>query len=125
VLKLLLIGAGGFVGAISRYTIGGMVQRGAEGSLFPYGTLTVNLAGCVAIGLVAGLAENRGVFSPDARAFLMIGMLGGFTTFSTFGYETYELIRTGQATMATANVFLQVVVGVAGVWIGHTASRML
>jgi len=125
VTKLLLVGAGGFIGAILRYTGGGLVQRVSEGSLFPYGTAAVNLLGCVAIGLVAGLTEYRGMFSPDTRAFVMIGLLGGFTTFSTFGYETYELLRSGQMTAAGANVLLQVVVGLVGVWLGHSAARFL
>ncbi|MGD8331543.1 MAG: CrcB family protein, partial [Acidobacteriota bacterium] len=107
------------------YAGGGFVQRLAEGSLFPWGTAAVNLVGCVAIGFVAGLVEYRGMFSSDARAFLLIGMLGGFTTFSTFGYETYELIRSGQMTAATANALLQVLVGIAGVWLGHSAARFL
>jgi CrcB protein len=125
VIKLLFVGAGGFIGAVLRYTGGGLVQRLSEGSLFPVGTAVINLTGCVAIGLVAGLAEYRGMFSPDARAFLMIGVLGGFTTFSTFGYETYELLRSGQMTAAGANVLLQVAVGLAGVWLGHSAARFL
>lgn len=123
--RLLIIGAGGFVGAVLRYAGGGLVQRFAEGSLFPWGTAAVNLIGCVVIGFLGGLVEYRGMFSTDARAFLMIGMLGGLTTFSTFGYETYELIRSGQMTAATANVLLQVLVGVAGVWLGHSAARFL
>ncbi|MGD8331301.1 MAG: fluoride efflux transporter CrcB, partial [Acidobacteriota bacterium] len=68
-MRLLFVGAGGFVGAVLRYAGGGFVQRLAEGSLFPWGTAAVNLVGCVAIGFVAGLVEYRGMFSSDARAF--------------------------------------------------------
>lgn len=125
VIKLFLIGAGGFLGAISRYVAGGVVQRTAGTSLFPYGTAAVNVAGCLAIGLAAGLAEYRGFFSPDTRAFVLVGVLGGFTTFSTFGFETYELVRTGQLTSAAVNVLLNVVLGLAGVWLGHSLARML
>jgi CrcB protein len=123
--QLALVGIGGFVGSVLRFAISGFAQRFDPEGSFPYGTLTVNALGCLAIGLLAGLAESRQLFGADLRAFVFLGVLGGFTTFSTFGYETYELMRTGQMAAATANVLLQVTVGVAGVWLGHSAARML
>ena len=124
-LKLILIGAGGFFGAILRYLGSGLGERLTSNALLPYGTMTVNLIGCVGIGLVAGLAEHRGVFSQSTREFLTIGLLGGFTTFSAFGHETYELVRRGQMTLAGTNVLLQVAAGIAGVWLGYSLSRMV
>jgi len=117
--KLLWVGVGGFLGTALRYAVGGALARLKAGWTFPLETLVINVAGCVAIGLLAGVAEARGVFSGTTRAFLFIGVLGGFTTFSTFGYETFQLLRGGQATAALVSVLLQVGLGIAGVWLGH------
>ena len=92
-VKLLIIGLGGFVGAICRYGLGGWVQR-LTGGTFPYGTLVVNVTGCFLIGFLLMLFEQRQLFSPTTRLFLTVGILGAFTTFSTFGYETLELLRS-------------------------------
>ncbi|MCP9449672.1 MAG: fluoride efflux transporter CrcB [Nitrospira sp.] len=118
-IKLLLIGTGGFVGSILRYLISGAVQTASQSIAFPYGTLAVNVIGCVLIGFFFELAEGRGLFSPDARAFLIVGILGGFTTFSTFGNETMNLLRDGEWALALLNVGAQVVLGIGGVWIGY------
>ena len=85
----------------------------------------VNLAGCALIGLLAGLAESRQLFGSELRTFAFIGVLGGFTTFSTFGYETFVLLREEDYIRAFVNVALHVVVGLALVWTGYalTASR--
>lgn len=122
--RLLLVGLGGFLGSVSRYLLGGLVQRAAPGLLFPIGTLAVNILGCLVIGFLAGLAETRGVFTPEARVFLMIGVLGGFTTFSTFGYETFQLLRDVQIGAAAVNVGLQVALGLLAVWSGHVLARL-
>ena len=121
----LLVGLGGFVGAISRHALQTFVHRFADSAHFPYGTTAVNLAGCLAIGVVGGLVEYRELFGPETRALIIVGMLGGFTTFSTFGYETYELMRAGQPGLASINVLVQVTVGIAGIWLGHSAVRFL
>ncbi|MCA1958902.1 MAG: fluoride efflux transporter CrcB [Nitrospira sp.] len=118
-IKLLLIGTGGFVGSILRYLISGAVQTASQSIAFPYGTLAVNVIGCFLIGFLSELAEGRGLFSPDARAFLIVGILGGFTTFSTFGNETMNLLRDGEWAMALLNVGAQVVLGLGGVWLGY------
>lgn len=123
--KLLLAGLGGLLGSSLRYLVGGWVHRMMNGALFPYGTLFVNATGCLAIGFLAGLAETRGLFSGEARVFLLIGVLGGYTTFSTFGYETFQLLRDGQGAMAASNMFLQILFGIAGVWTGAVLSRTL
>lgn len=79
-MQILLVGAGGFIGSALRYTVSGLVHRVIPFAGFPYGTLVVNLLGCLAIGLLAGLAESRQVIGPELRVFLFLGLLGGFTT---------------------------------------------
>jgi CrcB protein len=119
-IKLLIIGFGGFLGSVMRYLMSGAIQRWAGGIGFPLGTFAVNLVGCLLIGVLGGLAENRQVFGPELRMFLLIGVLGGFTTFSTFGYETFNLLRDGQMVSATGNAVLQVILGVTAVWAGYS-----
>lgn len=120
-----LVGSGGFVGALLRYGLSGLVHRQVPFATFPYGTLAVNLLGCLLIGVFAGLAESRQLFGPELRTFALIGLLGGFTTFSTLGYETFAMIRDDEYLLAVANVGAQVVLGLALVWAGYvlTASR--
>lgn len=120
----LLAGSGGFVGAAARYWIGGLVHRHL-GASFPLGTLVVNATGCFFIGLLGVLAEERLALSPAARVFWMIGVLGGYTTFSSFGYETMALLREGSSALALLNVAAQVVLGLFAVWCGALAARVL
>lgn len=122
--KVWLVGLGGFLGSILRYGIGGWVGRLKAGWTFPLETLLINVAGCLALGLLAGLSESRGVFSGATRAFLFIGLLGGFTTFSTFGYETFQLIRAGQWPAAALSTSLQILLGIGGVWAGYALTRL-
>jgi CrcB protein len=120
--RLLAVGLGGLIGSVSRYGISGGVHR-LVGVGFPYGTLSVNIVGCFLIGALTGLSEARGLFSPDARAFLFIGLLGGFTTFSSFAYETLALARNGQSMRVVVNVLLQVLACLFAVWAGDALSR--
>ncbi len=120
---LLLVGVGGFFGAIGRYAIGGGIQRAGPVAVFPLGTLAVNVAGCLAIGFLAGAADLRGVFQPETRALLFIGFLGAFTTFSTFAYETLALARDGDSLKAAANVLLHVTACLLAVWLGDVLVR--
>lgn len=121
--NLLLVGAGGFVGAVARYLLGGAVMHAAwswrlpVGS-FPAGTFTVNVGGCLLIGVLAGLAERHGMFGPQARLFLFTGLLGGFTTFSAFGLEATALLRRGEWWMAVLYAGASVVLGIGAVWLG-------
>ena len=93
-IRTLLVGAGGFLGAIARYGLGGLIHR-CTSTVFPAGTLAVNTIGCLIIGVLMSLVEDRQLLAPNTRVFLMIGVLGGFTTFSSFGYETVELLGWG------------------------------
>lgn len=121
--RVLLVGLGGFLGSILRYGVGGMVGRFKAGWTFPLETLLINVSGCVVIGVLAGLGESRGVFSAPTRAFLFIGLLGGFTTFSSFGYESFQLLRDGQWSAVALSTTLQIVLGIGGVWAGHAIAR--
>ncbi len=118
-LQAFLVGLGGFVGALCRYALSGAVHRGLPQTAFPVGTLVVNLAGCLLIGYLAGLADSRQLFAPEFRLFAFIGLLGGFTTFSTFGYETVALARDAGYAQAAANVGLHVVLGLTLVWLAY------
>ncbi len=124
-LNALLVGAGGSEGAILRYALGDVVHRQFPLATFPYGTLSVNLLGCLLIGAFAGLADSRQLFAPELRAFAFIGVLGGFTTSSTFGYETLPMARDGEHLRVACDVGVHVVVGLTLVWWvdGLTSSR--
>jgi len=117
--KFLLVGAGGFVGSVARFYLTAAVTRLTSASRFPAGTIAVNLAGCFAMGVLAGLAERRHLFTHDTRLFLLTGLLGGFTTFSAFAYETYFLGREHVWPSAFANVAIQVILGLALLAAGH------
>lgn len=121
--NVLLVGFGGFIGSAGRYLVSGWVQNLVDKPLLPFGTLVVNVLGCLLIGLLGGLAEAREIMHPNARMFVMVGILGGFTTFSTFGYETFALGRDGESFMALANIGSQVVLGLAAVWVGFALAR--
>ena len=116
---VLLVGTGGFLGSIARYLLSGWVQRIAQDSWFPYGTMTVNITGCLVIGLLAGLAESRGILSPNYRAFLLVGVLGGFTTFSSFSYDTVSLFGGGRTIAAVLNVAVQVLLGITATLLSY------
>ena len=122
--RLLIVGTGGFLGSVLRYATVSLSHRLLPGATFPYGTLVVNVAGCLTIGFLFGLSETRRLFGEELRLFLFIGLLGGFTTFSTFGFETHSLLRNGDVLRAAANILLHVLVGLAAVWIGHALSRL-
>ena len=122
-LRILLVGAGGCIGAISRYGLSGLVFHFFPGSHVFTGTLVSNLLGCFLIGLLAGLGDSRGFFSPEIRLLIFTGFLGGFTTFSTFGLETFGWIREGQPITAFTYVIVSVIAGLLLVWLGWTMTR--
>ncbi len=121
-VQILIVGMGGFVGAILRYGLSGWIHRFTN-SGFPYGTLAVNIIGCLLIGVLMGLVEYRPILSPGLRLFLTIGLLGSLTTFSTFGYETFELLRQKEFLHALANMALNGIVGLAAVAAGWTLAK--
>lgn len=116
----LLVGSGGFIGALLRYGLSGLIQGVAPLSTFPWGTVAVNLTGCLLIGVIAGLVELRQLLMPEVRLFTMIGVLGGFTTFSTLGFEAFALLRDAEYLRAVAYVGIQVFLGLALVWFGFS-----
>ena len=122
-LKYFLIGTGGFLGSVLRYWTSVHTYK-IFGEKFPYGTFVVNVLGCLLIGFIAELSENRFLISPELRIFLMIGFLGGYTTFSTFGYETFMLIQDKDYLTAFANIFFSVIVCLASVWIGTLIAKL-
>lgn len=128
---LFLVGLGGFLGAAGRYLVGqGMMDSSLE-ARFPVATLIVNVVGCALIGLIAGLAARQGGpgqlaenltpawLNANAEAFIMTGVLGGFTTFSAFGNETFQLLRRGDTLAALGYVGATVVLGLLAVWLGY------
>ncbi len=123
-MKWLLLFLGGGLGASLRFALATWVDQRAEVP-FPWGTLAVNAAGCFAIGLLATFADEHHVLSPGARLFLVAGVLGGFTTFSTFGLETWQLIEDRAMWTAAANVLASVGVGLAAVILGVLVAREL
>ncbi len=124
-IGVVLVGVGSLIGGVLRYGLSTWVYKALDNPWFPYGTLAVNLLGCLLIGLLSGLAEARAAFTPQARLFLFVGVLGGFTTFSSFALETFALARDSENLAALANIGLQTVLGLFAVWLGHTAAHAL
>jgi CrcB protein len=123
--KVILVGVGGFIGAIFRYALSGLVYRLAENPYFPYGTLAVNVLGCLIIGFLGGLAENSQIFNPEIRVLVFIGILGSFTTFSTFGYEIFTFLRDGQILASAANLISHIILGLGAVWLGYILAHSM
>ncbi len=121
-VKLLLIAIGGAFGSVARFLFSSAILR-ASGSLFPLGTFGVNIVGCVVFGAIAGAAEQRVQLAPDLRAFLLVGVLGGFTTFSAYAFESFSLLRDGQFAAAVVNIVGQVVAGLVGLWAGYVITN--
>ena len=119
--RILSVGLGGFVGAVGRYWLSGIAQQ--FGGRFPLGTLTVNLLGSFLLGLLATLFLEKVLVSQEMRLFLLIGVLGAFTTYSTFSYETLQLVRSDAWLMAGLNVLANVVGTLVAVWAGFTLAK--
>lgn len=115
--RLLLIFLAGGCGCLLRYGMAGWMQRLANGS-FPVGTMAVNLVGCVAIGFLASIFTGPVLVRSEYRLAILVGLLGGFTTFSSFAHETMMLVNDGQFGLAAINVALSNVLGLAGAWFG-------
>jgi len=113
---LVLVALGGSFGSICRYLLSTWLTRSAGG--FPFGTVAVNLLGCLLIGLFAGLAARHAWLNGEARLLLVVGVLGGFTTFSAFGLDSLHLLRRGEFLLALGYVGSSVLLGLGAVWIG-------
>ncbi|HMI53170.1 MAG TPA: fluoride efflux transporter CrcB [Candidatus Saccharimonadales bacterium] len=109
-MRLTLIAIFGAIGTLARYGLQGLVQV-RTGGTFPYGTLLINLLGCFFLGLIGQFTLNRMVISPDLRVAIAVGFFGGFTTFSSFGWETAKMIETGEWLRASTYVAASVVLG--------------
>jgi len=118
-IRILCVGMGGFLGAILRYVISGRVQEWSKSIDFPYGTLVVNLLGCLVIGLLSYLSETRSMFSPEVRLCVFVGLLGSFTTYSTFSNEAMVLLGDGKHLAALAYIGTHLFLGLGAVWLGH------
>lgn len=121
----MLIGTGGFIGAVLRYLVGNAAQTWSKAENYPTGTLVVNIIGCLVIGFLTHVGENNSIITPEARSFLFIGVLGAFTTFSTFSNETVNLFRQGQGFYSLINVAAHIFIGLAAVWVGRQAALIL
>lgn len=122
--KTILIALAGLIGTVLRYWLSGVVAR-QYGESFPWGTMAVNLIGCVGAGAVFFLTEERFVLNPTLRTVILIGLLGGFTTFSSYSLQTFALLRDGEFGMAILNVFTSNILGLFMVWIGYGLTRVL
>lgn len=123
-LKLFILGVAGALGTIGRYLLGGWVYRWL-GTEFPYGTLLVNVSGCLAIGFLGTLADERFLFGPQLRLVFLLGFLGAFTTFSSFSYETWNLFKDGELLQAGFNVFGTFAGCFVGLILGVFLARLL
>src|SRR5512146_1315859 len=122
--SILLVGIGGFVGSVARYLVA-VLFAGQISSVFPFATLTVNVVGCFVIGLLFGLSDRGNLLSPEWRMLLTTGFCGGFTTFSTFSYESLRLMQDGEYLYLAAYVLISVVVGLAATFVGITLIRSI
>jgi len=123
-VHLLIVGSGGFIGSIARYTLTLWVNETVTRGHSPLGTAVVNILGCFAIGLLAGLTETRALLGPEARLLILTGLIGGFTTYSTFEYETFALLRDGQMLRAMLNITGQFILGLAAVAFGYALAHI-
>lgn len=119
--NLLLVAAGGALGSCARYAISILLAPQVGVGRFPWATFTANTLGCLIAGLLLGLALRQGVVGAQLRVFLFAGFLGGFTTFSAFGVETFALLRRGDVALAGWNIAASVAIGLAALWIGFLA----
>ena len=122
--KILLIAVAGAMGSLARYGLGSVVQR-AVGVGFPWGTTVVNILGCLMFGIVWAVAEHRLELGSSFRVFALVGFMGAFTTFSTFQFETAQLLRDSQWLMACGNLLLQNSVGLTAIIAGMALGKLI
>jgi CrcB protein len=122
--RTILIGLAGLLGTLLRYWLSGLVAR-RYGETFPWGTITVNMVGCFVTGAVFNLTEERFLVNPTLRTVILIGLMGGFTTFSSFGLQTFTLLRDGEFGLATLNIGVSNALGILMVWLGYVLVKAL
>ena len=123
-LRVIFIGLAGLVGTLCRYWLSGVLAR-RYGETFPTGTLAVNVAGCFLIGFLFYMFQERYVVGQTARTVVLVGFLGGFTTFSSYGLQTFTLLRDGEFAYAAANVVASNLLGLLMVWGGYALAKLL
>src|SRR5262245_20081546 len=120
--KIFLIGIAGLCGTLARYYLSGWADLWWGGT-FPFGTFIVNAIGCLAVGFLFHATEEKYLIDPAMRSAILVGFLGGFTTFSSFAIQSFNLVRDGEIFLASANILVSNVVGFVLVWVGYTISR--
>lgn len=123
--NLLILGLGGFLGAVSRYLVSGYVQDFFKSANFPYGTLVVNILGCFILGLLTQIAGAKDLIDPQTRLFLMVGFIGAFTTFSTFSVESANLLQSGHNYTAALYLIGSNILGIIFVFVGQAVAGQL
>ncbi len=123
--KILLVMIGGAIGTLCRYGLSSFVYSTLKEPTFPYANLIINVSGSFLIGLLAEMFEARLLISPEMRVMLLTGILGGYTTFSSFSFETFSLLRDGEIFLAALNASASVLLGLAGVWAGIRLAQAL
>lgn len=122
--RLFLVGLGGFVGTLGRYWLSGFVAR-RYGETFPFGTLVVNALGCFLMGFLFHFFYERTLTTPTSRTVILIGLVGGFTTFSSYGLQTFTLLKDGEVLLALANIAASNVLCLVLVWLGYVLARVI
>ncbi|OQY53088.1 MAG: hypothetical protein B6245_23135 [Desulfobacteraceae bacterium 4572_88] len=117
--KIILVGVGGFIGATLRYLISGYVQNLTQSIAFPHGTLAVNITGCFLTGALSQLVESQAGMTAEMRLLLMVGLLGSFTTYSTFSNETMNLLQDQRLFHALVNIVTHIILGLSAVLLGR------
>lgn len=122
--RFFILALAGAAGTITRYALGGFAHQ-VFGSQFPFGTLIVNASGCLAVGFLGTLADERSLFSPDLRLAMILGFLGAFTTCSSFAYETWAMLKDGEFLFVLLNVFGNLVIWFASLLLGVLLARAI
>lgn len=117
--KIIIVGVGGFIGATLRYLISGQIQNLTQSIAFPHGTLAVNITGCFLIGIFSQLVESQAGMTTEMRLLLMVGLLGSFTTYSTFSNETMNLLQDQRLFLALLNIGIHIILGLSAVLLGR------